>query len=135
MEVGAYLVADAEPFELMQPGEGALDDPSSLAQPGAVRGATAGDLGCDPASPDEAPVLVEVIAAVGEQPPGPLPGPAAQAANVRYGVQQRHELGDVVTVSAGQSDGEWGSVPVDDDVVFAAGACPVDRRRSGVSPL
>lgn len=74
MEVGAYLVADAEPFELMQPGEGALDDPSSLAQPGAVRGATAGDLGCDPASPDEAPVLVEVIAAVGEQPPGPLPG-------------------------------------------------------------
>lgn len=47
---------------------------------------------------------------------------------------QRHELGGVVTVSAVQRDCEWGSVPVDDEVVLAARAGTVDRRRSGVSP-
>lgn len=36
MEIGASLVAGAEPFELVQPGEGALDDPARLAQSGTV---------------------------------------------------------------------------------------------------
>lgn len=135
MEVGSYLVADAESFELVEPGEGALYDPPGLAEAGTVRGAAAGDLGCDPASPDETAVFVVVVAAVGEQSPGPVAWPAAQAADAGYGVQQRHELGDVVAVSAGQRDGERGSVPVDDQVVLAAGAGPIDWRRSGVSPL
>lgn len=39
-----------------------------------------------------------------------------------------------MAVSAGQRDGERGSVPVDDQVVLAAGAGPIDWRRSGVSP-
>jgi hypothetical protein len=36
MEVGTYLVADPESFELVEPGEGALDNPSCLAQAGAM---------------------------------------------------------------------------------------------------
>ncbi|GLW59583.1 hypothetical protein Kpho01_75930 [Kitasatospora phosalacinea] len=44
-------------------------------------------------------------------------------------------MGDVVAVAAGQCDGERGTVPVDDQVVFAARPAPVDRRGSGVSPL
>ena len=68
MEVGAYLVADAESLELVEPGEGPLDDPAGLAQAGAVGGAFAGDLRCDAAGPEKAAVLVVVVAAVGEQP-------------------------------------------------------------------
>jgi hypothetical protein len=32
MEVGVYLVADAQAFELVEPGKGPLDDPAGLAQ-------------------------------------------------------------------------------------------------------
>jgi hypothetical protein len=134
MEVGVYLVADAQAFELVEPGEGPLDDPAGLAQAGAVWGATAGDLGSDAASADDAAVFVEVVAAVGEEPLGSAPRSAAQSADGWYRVQQRDELGDVVAVSAGQRDGERGAVSVGDEVVLAAGTGPVDRRRSGVSP-
>jgi hypothetical protein len=61
-------------------------------------------------------------------------GPATQTANAGYGVQQRHELSDIMTVSTGQSDSERGAMPVHDQVVLASGPGPVDRRRSGVSP-
>lgn len=44
MEVGSYLVAGPQAFELVEPGEGALDDPAGLAQAGPVGGALAGDL-------------------------------------------------------------------------------------------
>lgn len=36
MKIGALLVAGAEPFELVQPGEGALYQPAHLAQSGTV---------------------------------------------------------------------------------------------------
>ena len=40
----AAVVADEQSFELVQPGEGALDDPAVAAEPGAVLGLAAGDL-------------------------------------------------------------------------------------------
>ena len=80
-----------------------------------------GDFGCDPASPDETAVLVEVVAAVGEQPSGSVAWSAAQATDAGNGVQQWHELCDVVAVSAGQRDSERRAVSVDDQVVFASG--------------
>lgn len=90
VEAGACLVADAESFELVEPGEGALDDPPGLSRPGAVRGTAPGDHRCDPTGADETAVLVEVVAAIGPR-----------TANAGHSVQERHELGDVVTVSAG----------------------------------
>ncbi len=134
MEVGAYLVADPQSFELVQPGEGSLHHPAGLAQPGAVRDASAGDLGCDAAGPEDAAVLVEVVAAVGEQSARPVPGSSAEPADVEDRIKQGRQLGDVVPVSAGQGDGEGCAVPVDDQVVLAARPGAVDRRRSGVSP-
>ncbi|MDQ0982725.1 hypothetical protein QFZ71_000008 [Streptomyces sp. V2I9] len=134
VEVGAYLVADAEAFEPVEPGEGPLHDPARLAQPRAVRNTSTGDHRCDAAGPEDAPVLVVVVAAVGEQPARPVPWPADQAADAGDRVQQWRQLGDVVPVSAGQGDGEGCSVPVDDQVVLAARLRAVDRRRSGVSP-
>jgi len=54
----------------VEPGEGAFDDPAVAAEPGAVLGLAAGDDGFNAALPDEPPVLVVVVAAVGEQPAG-----------------------------------------------------------------
>lgn len=83
MEVGAYLVADAESFELVEPGEGPLYHPPGFAQAGAVWCASARDLRRDSPGADEAPVLVEVVAAVGEQPSGPVAWRNHQLAGAR----------------------------------------------------
>ncbi len=134
MEIGAYLVADPQSFELVQPGEGAFHDPAGLAQTGAVRDTASGDLGCDAAGSEDAAVLVVVVAAVGKQPARPVPRPPAKSSDAGDQVQQGRQLGDVVPVSAGQRDGKRCAVAVDDQVVLAARPRAVDRRRSGVSP-
>ncbi len=126
MEIGASLIAGAEPFELVQPGEGALDDPAHLAQSGTVGDAASGDQRLDAAFPQQAAVFVEVVAPVRIQPAGLAAGTSPSSPNRRDRVEQRQELGDVVPVTAGEGDGERGSVPVDDQVVLGAGAGAVD---------
>jgi hypothetical protein len=37
VDLGASVVADEQPLELVQPGEGALDDPAVAAEPRSVR--------------------------------------------------------------------------------------------------
>ncbi|GLV88311.1 hypothetical protein Slala03_80000 [Streptomyces lavendulae subsp. lavendulae] len=118
MEVAASFVADAEPFELVQPGEGALDHPAHLAQSAAVG---------DAALPQQAPILVEVVAPVGIQTPRLTAGTSPPTPNWRDRVEQGQKLGDVVPIAAGERDGERGSVAVDDQVVLRTGAGAVDR--------
>src|SRR5688572_1348367 len=67
VQLGSPFVAGAQAPEVVQPGEGALDDPALAAQPGAVLDAAPGDHGLDAALPEQPAVLVEVIAAVGQQ--------------------------------------------------------------------
>lgn len=134
METGAALVAGAEPFELVQPGEGALDHPAHLAQSGAVSDAASGDHRLDAVLPQQAAVLVEVVGPVGIQTPGLAAGTPPQTPDRRNGVEQRKELGDVVPVAAGERDGERSSVTVDDQVVLRARAGPINGRGSDVVP-
>ena len=72
MDLGASFVADEQAAELVQPGEGALDDPTSATQAGAVPGLATSDLGCDPTLSELAPVLVVVVASVGRDTLRPL---------------------------------------------------------------
>ena len=58
MYLGAAVVADEQPFEVVEPGEGAFDDPAGAAEPGAMLGLAAGDLGSDPALAELAAVAV-----------------------------------------------------------------------------
>lgn len=77
MEISTRLVADPESLELVEPGEGALDNPAGLAQAGAVMGTAAGDFGRYASAPEKSPVLVEVVAAVGVQPLRAMARPSA----------------------------------------------------------
>lgn len=88
MEISASLVADAEPFELVQPGERALDYPTNLAQSGAVGDAASGNHWFDAASPQQASVLVEVVAPVRVQAPRLATGASPHAPDRRDRVQQ-----------------------------------------------
>ncbi len=49
MDLGAAVVADEQPLEVVQPGEGALDHPAHAPEAGAVLSLAVGDLGPDPA--------------------------------------------------------------------------------------
>jgi len=92
-----------------------------------MHGTAAGDHRCDSFPAKQVPVLVVVVSSIGEQPAGPIPRPAPTASNTWDRLDERHQLGDVVAVSAGQRHRKRGSVPVDDHMVLAAGATAVDR--------
>ncbi len=96
--------------------------------------AAAGDHGFDAQGPDETPVFVVVVAAVAEQAVGSVAWPSDQAGDRWDLPQQGYQLGDVVAVSAGQRDGEWDALAVDDEVVLAARTCAVDRAGTAFGP-
>ena len=112
MDVVAAVGADEESAAVVQPCEGAFDDPAVSAEAGAVFDLAASDDRLDSAFPDEPRVLVVVVAAVGVQRPRPAPRPADAAADRWYAVEQLEQLGDVVAVAAGDSPGEWDATAV-----------------------
>ena len=130
MHVGAAVVADEQALELVQPGEGAFDDPAGAAEAGAVVCVAAGDLGLDRALPEQAAVLVVVVAAVGAQTRRPASGAPDQPAHRRHAVEQRDQLRDVVAVAAGQRPGKRDPARVDQEVVLGAAAAAIDRARA-----
>jgi hypothetical protein len=82
-------VADEQSFELVQPGEGALDDPAVTAETGAALGLAAGDHRFDSARPDKPSVLVVVVAAVCDQAVGSAARPAGNTGDGGHGVEER----------------------------------------------
>ncbi len=67
MDVVAAVGTDEEAAAVVEPGEGAFDDPAVAAEAGSVIGLAAGDDRVDASLPDEAAALVVVVAAVGDQ--------------------------------------------------------------------
>jgi hypothetical protein len=127
VDVVAAVGADEEATVVVEPGEGALDDPAVAAETGAVRRLTASDHGFDAALPDEAAVLVVVVAAVGEQRLGPSSRPADPPADGRNAVEQLDQLGDVVAVTTGERPGERDAAAVYEEMVLAAPPATIDR--------
>ncbi len=134
VDVGPSFPADAESFEAVEPGEGALDHPPVDAQAAAVGCAASGDDGQDPASLDLVAVDVVVVASVGEDRLGLSAGSSQSAADRRDSGEQRHELGDVIAVAASEDDRERGAAAVGDQVMLGAGPSSVDWRRSALEP-
>ena len=99
-----------------------------------MRDTAACDHRFDAHRPDQAAVLVVVVAAVAEQAVGPFPWPSDRAGDRGDLLQQRYQLGDVVAISAGQRDGEWDVLAIDDEVVLAARTCAVDRAGPAFGP-
>src|SRR5690606_13460329 len=99
-----------------------------------VLGAAAGDAGADAFGVNPAAMGVMVVATVGVDDLGTSSGPAASAAHRWDRLDQRDELGDVVTVAAGQADRQRDARALGDHVVLRAGPGAVDRARTGFGP-
>jgi hypothetical protein len=130
VDVLAAVVADEQPLELVQPGEGAFDDPAVAAEPRAVVGSAAGDLGCDAAPSQLAAVFVVVVAAVGAEPVRAPPWPAGLSGDRRYPVKQRQQLGDVVAIAARHRPGERQPSRVYEQVMLGAVSGSINRARA-----
>ena len=81
--------ADEQSALVVEVADGAFDDPALGAEAGAMLGLASCDRVPDAACSQEPAVLVVVIAAVGDDPRGAVPGPAERAAYVRDGVYER----------------------------------------------
>ena len=88
MDVVAAVGADKQSAAVVEPGEGSFDDPALTAEAGAVLGLASRDQWFDAALPDEAAVLVVVVAAVGDQRPWPSSGPSDPTTDGRHPVEQ-----------------------------------------------
>ena len=130
MDVVAAVVADEQSLVVVQPGEGAFDDPARAAEPGAMIGLAAGDLRLDPAGAKLAPVLVVVVAAVGGEAVGPSTWPPDLAANGRDALDQRHQLCDVVAVAAGDRPSQRKAGRVYEQMMLRSVSGSINRARA-----
>ncbi len=130
MDLGPTVVADEQALEVVQPGEGALDHPAGTAEPRAVLGLAAGDHGRDASLADEAAVGVVVVAAISKDGVGAKAGSTDGAAHGRDLVEQRDQLGDVVTVATRERPGERDPAAVDQEVVLGPVSGSINRARA-----
>lgn len=77
-----------------------------------------------------------VIAAVGKKQVRSVAGPARLTGDRTPAefIQQWHQLGDIVAVTAGERDGQWDPARVDQQVVLGACAGAINRRGPGQEP-
>lgn len=134
MDVVALFPADPQSAEAVEPGDRALDHIAEGSQTRSVFLASSGDHRADATLPEQASVLVVVVAAIREKCVGPVSGSADDAGHGRNLVEQGQELGDVVAGSAGQGRRERDALPLDDEVVLAARPCAVDRAGPAFGP-
>src|SRR5690606_3244106 len=122
MDLGGALVADAESAMLVQPRDGAFDDPARRAQAAAVHffaGATIlGDDRLDVADPHRHAVAMRAIAAVGLDGLGPSARGPALAAHRRDGADHARQFGDV---GGCEQRGQGRALGVRYDLVFGGG--------------
>ena len=130
MDLGSAVVAHEQALEVMQPGEGALDDPAHAPEPGAVLGLAASDHRLHALLADEPAVLVVVVAAVGDERIRAEARPADDAAHGWHFVEQRDQLGDVVAIAAGERPGERDPAAVDQEVVLGPVSGSINRARA-----
>jgi hypothetical protein len=130
VDIEASFPPDGEPSELVQQGEGLLDDVAQPAEPFHAAGLGLRD---DRFGAALIAGLTESFAAVGlvgQQGGEAASWPARTAGDGRVAVEQVEGAFDVGHVSAGGQDVDRGAVAVADQVVLGAGFAAVDRRRA-----
>jgi hypothetical protein len=128
------FVPDAQPAELVQPGERAFHDPAIPAQSAAVRRAALGQLGSNAVRTESTAVRVGIVAAVAVEAVRPAAGAALLSPDRRDGLDQRQELGDIMGVSPCKKDSQGDSLGFRDEVMRAPQLPSIRRIRARLRP-
>jgi hypothetical protein len=131
VEAGVAFPADAEPAEVVQPGERPLHNPAHAAESGPVLGAAPRDPRLHASARQLPAVLVVVVATIGDQPVRSLARPAAFARDRADPVDQWEQLRDVIAMATGQRCGQPHAVTVDVRWCLE----PVRARSTGARPV
>nr|WP_234441201.1 hypothetical protein [Streptomyces scabiei] len=127
VELEASFPSDGEAFELVEEGEGLLDDVAESAQALDVRGTLAGEDQHDPACAQFTADYPGVVRLVTQDGLGASTGTARTPDHRRDAVDEGEGLRDVVDVRRSRDDVGRSGLPVADQMVFAASLPPVDR--------
>jgi len=131
VHIGSAFIADSQPAELVKPTYHSLNHPAKDAKPAAVLGVPLGDDRLDAAYPQPLPLRGGVVRTVGKDDLRATDRVADPPANQRNAVHQRDQLRHVVTVAAGQPDGQRNPISVGDDVMLRAAFPAIYRAGTG----
>jgi hypothetical protein len=130
MDVSQAFVADSEPTEPVEPGEGALDDPAVAAQLLAGVDPPSSDAADDAAAVQIGTTPWEVVALVSVQLVRALTWPTTPALDRRDGLDQVFQDPRVVDVGSGEPDGERDALAVDHNMALRARFATIRRIRA-----
>lgn len=114
------FITHPQTTELVQPGDGAFDHPTGLAQIAAVRSTASGNLMQDATLLQCQAVSATVIGAISLNTLGLSQRPSAFSSHRRHAIDQRQQLRDIVPIGLGQNDIDRDALRIDEKVVFAA---------------
>jgi hypothetical protein len=134
MNVTATFETNAEATKVVQPGMRTLDDPSVLSEATAMGSAAFGDNRLNASFAERLPVLLGVVRTIGIDGSWLLKRTTADAANRRYGVDQRQQFSDVVLIGAAQNCRDRDAGGVGGDMVFGTGSRTISGVRTGFWP-
>lgn len=128
------FVTNFESSKRMEPGNRTFYWPTCFAQPATVRSADFCEHRRDAAIAQALTMEFGTVAPVALYDLRLVQWASPLAPDVRDGIDQRIELGNIVTVRPGQDDREWDALRVNDEVVFASELAPVRWIRTGFFP-
>lgn len=128
------LITDFKPPELMQPGDGTLNNPARFTKSATMRGTPRGQNGGNAQGAQDAAVGGGVVGAVTLNTVGTLPGASAFARYWRDGNDQRNELGYIMGIGRRERRRERDAPGIADEVVLAARFAPVGGIGTGFFP-
>ncbi len=134
MQRRTSLVAHGESSEAMQPGQGALDDPTCPTETAAVTTIATRQNGPDAPTTQFGAVTLRVVAAVALHRVGSAPGRARLSADRGHPVDEVEQLRQVVVIGGGQRRDERNPVRVGENMMLRPGLAAIGRVRSSFFP-
>lgn len=110
---------------VVSPTDGSLDHPAGRAQAAAMQCVAPGDLGLDALNMKGAAIFVVIVATVSLDDAGLGERAPVLATNRWNRLDEEQKLGHVITIGAGQYDGQENALRFGDQVVLGARACTV----------
>ena len=125
MDVGPSLVANAQPAKLVQPCQRSLNHPSMDAQPASMLCGALGKDWPNPKQTQRPPMRLRIISAVSLNLVWPTTWASSLATNWGNSLNQRQQLGHIVTIGPGQDSCQRNSFSVRNHVMLTPRFAPV----------